>query len=336
MNSQPKEKAMKRGIFFILSAIFLMFSCSTDPQEISRTDEGTDSYVQPQDFPRAEPDASDPSNEDVGWIIPEEDLLSFTAMVAANSERFHKPSWAMPTHQYLVYIAARKLGLPETRAAIMRDAAYLPDIFQAGIDNFYNQQWSHAYIYWATWFGPVWVWGDADDDFHDNLFGPSGELESPEGYNGKWAGYYYTQGNQPLGDWYVGYGCHYIADVSLFLHTTIPDLNLALHHTDYEEWIHENWDQGHGFRTLVEAVSANEFRTFTDAKGAIRWAARNSNLNYNSVARTAWNQYVACGFPRGAGTGNSALVNATAQLLREALKNTGGAIKMTLNHYHQW
>lgn len=320
----------------IFLAVFLLFIFSCSEHENNPVNDQNYTYSQPEQFPRADENAPDPENEDSGIIVPEDQLIAFTQKAVRGEYQFQKPYWAMPTHQDIVYIAALKLGLPEHRAAIMRDAAHMPDIFQAGIQNFYNQQWSHAYVYWVTWFGSFWVWGDADDDFHDNLFGDSGEWESPEGYNGKWAGYYYTRGMQDLGDWYTGYACHYIEDVSLYLHTTIPDVDMAVHHIDYEEWINDNWTAGHHFRDAVLEVSASEFHNFSDAKAAIRHAAKNANYFHNYHAREAWNNYVRSGFPRGAGTGNSALVYHTRFLLKEAIRNAGGAIKLSLDYYHQW
>ena len=218
----------------------------------------------------------------------------------------------------------------------MRDAAEMPDVYQSGLDNAYNQQWSHAYIVIKAFWGMQWVWGDADDDFNDNLNGYSGESESPEGYNGKSAADYYTAGNGDLGDWYVGYACHYITDVSFVLHTTLPDVDMALHHFDFESWIDNNWTAGNNLSQALNNVSASSFYTITDAKAGIRSAVQASNYSYSSNAKLAWDNYKASGFPTSAGTGNSNCVYYTKKMIEEAAKWTGSAIKYALNKYNQW
>jgi hypothetical protein len=280
-------------------------------------------------------DPADPENEDSGLNVPEEQLISYTKhLYEKQSDDFLK--YGHVSHKNFVYHCAKKLGIDEDRAVIMRNASIMPDEYQSGIDNAFNQQWSHAYIVIKAFWGMQWVWGDADDDFYDNLLGDSGESESPEGYNGKWAGYYYVSGNQDLGDWYVGYACHYISDVSIVLHTSFPDINMLNYHNDYEEWIDNNWYSGHNFSEVGENISASAYYTFSDPKEAIRNAAKGSNYSYNNYARKAWDNYMSSGHPTDSGTGNEACVTNTRKMIAEAVKWTGGAIKFALNRYDQW
>ena len=321
-----KRKFLNLLVISIIIGMALNISCSKDEDNLQPKQE----FIQ-------EDDPADPSNEFSGIITPEDELISFsheTYNELYESEGNLKYGWV--AHKNFTYVCAKKLGLSESRAIIMRDASVMPDVYQVGIDNFYNQQWSHAFIVTETWWGVQWLWGDADDDFHDNLDGDSGESESPEGYNSKWAGYYYQAGNRDLGDWYVGYACHFMEDVSLVLHTTFPDIPLATHHGDYEDWIDNNWTAGHNFAAVVESVSASSYYAFSNPKSAINAAAKSSNWDYSSYGRKAWENYEDSGYPTAAGTGNSNCVYYTKLMLIEATKWTGATIKYGLNKYNQW
>lgn len=318
---------MRKTLNLTLALLIALFSYQCNNEDYSTEKEMN--YVESEDDP------ADPENEDLGFIVPEDQLLTYTAQLyEKQSDTLLK--WESVSHENFVYQCAKKLGLDESRAIIMRNAAILPDEYQSGIDNAYNQPWSHTFMVIKALWGMQWVWGDADDDFHDNLLGDSGELESPEGYNGKWAGYYYESGNQELGDWYVGYACHYIADVSIVLHTSVPDSEMLAHHDHYEKWIENNWYSGHNFSNVVDNISTSEYYTITDPKKAIRDAARKSNYSYNSYAKEAWDNYEKSGFPISTGTGNTACVENTRLLIVEAAKRTGGAIKFAMNHFDQW
>lgn len=282
-----------------------------------------------------ENDPADPENEDSRYIVPEEQLITYTKqlyqkMIDSTLKYGHI------THNNFVYQCAKKLGLEDERAVIMRNASIMPDVYQSGIDNAFNQQWSHAFLVIKAFWGMQWIWGDADDDFYDNLLGDSGESESPEGYNRKWAGYYYISGNQDLGDWYVGYACHYISDVSFVLHSTFPNLNMIFYHSDYEEWIDNNWNTGHNFSKAIDNISTSLYYTFSDPKAALRNAARASNYSYNSHARKAWDNYMSSGHPTASGSGNESCVANTRLMIAEAVKWTGGAIKYALNRFNRW
>lgn len=286
-------------------------------------------------FPnRPESAHPDPANEDAGIIVPEDSLIAYTR--AALSNKLGKNFWSEAIHDNYVYLCAIKLGLSPARAGAMRDAAHMPDVFQCGLDHAYNQQWSHAYIYLKTPWGPQPAWGDADDDFHDNIDGETSELESPEGYNGKWAGYYYKAGRQALGDWYVGYACHYIADVCFCLHTTVPDYDMAARHFDFETWIQNNWTSGYNFSATAKNIPAWAYYNVSDLKSAVQSAALNANVSYNANAKNAWEFYKLSGFPTASGSGNQVAAYYTRKMVEEAAKWTGGAIRHTLTKYGQW
>lgn len=240
--------------------------------------------------------------------------------------------WAQTTHMKVVEVAAAKWGLSTARVNNITAASEMPDIYQSGLDNGFNQQWSHAFMLTSSGY---WYWGDADDDFYDNINQYSGEIESPEGYNGKSAKYYYQSGNQYMGDWYLGYACHYIEDVCLVLHTTIPDYNMATQHFAFEAWVANNLTAGY---KLLDAVSAdNYYYIVTSPKTSINQAAYYTSGYYSSVyGKKAWDAYVACGFPTAAGTGSADLVANTKGMLIDAGRYVKGTIKYTLDKYSQW
>ena len=244
-----------------------------------------------------------------------------------------KDSMAQSSHNSITYIVAKKLGLSTYRAGIMRDAANMPDYYQAPAGGSINIIWSHAF-YINSW-GWVW-WGDADDDYHDNLDGDSGEWESPEGFNRKSAAYYYMRGDRNTGDWYVGYASHYIEDISFSVLHSTGSAEMLLHHGDYENWIENNWETGHNFKATVESVSASSYYTVSEPKAALKAAAKGSNYHKSYKARTAWNNFKSSGFPTGVGSGNWAAVYYTKLMLKETTKWAGGTVNYALDTYNQW
>ncbi|MEW6368693.1 MAG: hypothetical protein AB1714_29035 [Acidobacteriota bacterium] len=242
--------------------------------------------------------------------------------------------YPMAAHTSLAELAAKYWGLPATRVANIKRAADQPDVYQAGLSNYYNQQWSHAFILAS---GNVWIWGDADDDFYDNLNGDSGQWESPEGLNGRSASYYYSAGDQYWGDWYVGYASHYIEDVNIVVHTSAPSasrMDLLTKHFAFEDWIGNNLTGGH---KLLAAASADPYYyAVTDPKASIRNAAYFTCYWQGGVGKRAWDAYVASGYPTAAGTGNSTLVQAAKEMMIRAVRYTRGSIKYALDRYGQW
>jgi len=240
--------------------------------------------------------------------------------------------WSMLTHRKVVSIAAAKWGLSSARINNMTAASDSPDVYQSGLENGFNQQWSHAFMLTS---GGLWYWGDADDDFHDNINQSTSEIESPEGYQGKSAKYYYQAGNQRRGDWYLGYACHYIEDVCLVLHTTVPFGAMATKHFAFEAWVENNLTAGHNLLAAVQAD--NYYYVITDLKQAVNQAAYYTSGYYSSTyGKKAWDAYVASGYPTAAGTGNAELVANTKGMLIDAKRYVMGAIKYTLDKYGQW
>jgi hypothetical protein len=240
-------------------------------------------------------------------------------------------SLAQSSHSGITFIVAQKLGLSWYRSYIMSYASKKPDDYQSGISNGFNQQWSHAYIYEKVLWWYTHVWGDADEDYHDNLVGGG------DSYGGGSAAYWYTRGHQIYGDWYVGYACHYIQDVSYsVLHTSIPGWYMATKHGAYEEWIESNWETGHKFANTVRSVSKYSYYTVSNLKGAIKSAAKYACYDRGTESKQAWNNWKASGFPTGAGQGNWAAVYYTRLMLIRSTKWTGGTIRYALNRYNQW
>jgi hypothetical protein len=163
----------------------------------------------------------------------------------------------------------------------------MPDFYQSGLDAAYNQQWSHAFM--LTSYG-WWYWGDADDDLYDNINQSRGEIESPEGYKGLSAKYYYQAANQDMGDWYLGCACHYIEDICLVLHATIPDYYMATKHVAFETWVENNLAAG--WKLLAAVTADNSYYIVSDPRTAINQAAYYTSGYYSSVAgRKAWDAY---------------------------------------------
>lgn len=239
--------------------------------------------------------------------------------------------WKEATHSSITADAATYWGLATARKNNMSYAAKMPDTYQSGLDNAFNQQWSHAFLYSSL---GIWVWGDADDDYYDNLEQDGGELESPEGYNGKSAKYYYQAGNQKQGDWYVGYATHYIEDASLIMHASDPSVDMLTQHFNFEAWVANNWTSGHNFYNTI--VNDTYYYVITDLKASIRNAANGASYWTSTLGKTVWDNYKASGYPTAVGSGNSTLVNNTKTMLIRAARYARGTIKYSLDKYSQW
>lgn len=242
--------------------------------------------------------------------------------------------YPIAAHTSLTELAAAYWRLPASRVSNMKRAGDQPDFYQTGLSNFYNAQWSHAFILAP---GNLWIWGDADDDFHDNLNGDSGEWESPEGLDGKSAMDFYIAGDQYWGDWYVGYATHYIEDINIVVHTSAPSpsrMDLLTKHLTFEDWIDKNLTSGH---KLLNAAAADPYYyAVTDPKASIRNAAYFTCYWSSTVGKRVWDAYVASGYPTGAGTGNATLVQAAKEMMIRAARYTRGTVKYALDRYGQW
>ncbi|MGE5785528.1 MAG: hypothetical protein ACM3ZE_13090, partial [Myxococcales bacterium] len=116
-------------------------------------------------------------------------------------------AWSEATHVNVAAIAAQRWQLPGSRITVISNAADEPDTYEAGLDNGFNQQWSHAYLYSIL---GTWLWGDANENVDDCITGRlAGQMEGPECKDGLSASYYYAKGNQLVGDEYLGYAIHY-------------------------------------------------------------------------------------------------------------------------------
>ncbi len=241
--------------------------------------------------------------------------------------------FAEETHCDLTRIAATFWGLSPARIQMMQSAADKPDANQSGLSHGYNQQWSHAYLLAAK---NLWLWGDADQDFHDNLVGYEGGLEGPEGYQEKSAAEFYSAGDQRTGDWYVGYATHYIADVSLVLHASVPSpkrLDLLTQHFAFEDWIKANAKAGH--RLLDTAEADPYYYIVTEPKTSLHNAAHFISYWTGGLGKQVWDAYGASGYPTQAGSGSPELVAATKEMMIRACRYVKGTIKYALDTYDQ-
>ena len=292
-----KSEIFKKLILFVVISFFLL-SCSVDTAQSGNVSGENKSTVKLQPISEEEPITisektvqDDISNTNDGLLIT-------------------KPlKWSSYAHASVASIALSQWGISQGRINIITDAANYPDVYQAGFDNGYKQQWYHAYIYDDTFGYTYYLWGGADTDFDANINGPL----NGNGYNGYYAGYYYGYSDQLNGDKYLGYAIHYIEDVCIVLHSTAPDslgvtvpyytVDMAFHHGDYEAWVDNNMSSGW---RLIDAV-ANDYYYYavTDLKQAIKNAAWNSCAykGTSSIGYSAWKAYRDCGYPTAAGTG---------------------------------
>lgn len=249
------------------------------------------------------------------------------------SEPGRLAQWAEANHVNLSTLAASRWGLPASRVNVIGPAGDDPDQYESGLENGYNQQWSHAYLYSSL---GLWTWGDANENFDDCITGRlANQLEGAECKDGQSAKYHYDRGNQIEGDRFLGYATHYIEDVCQVLHASFPSTDMVTYHFAYEDWVKANWTAGHNFAATLAAD--NYYYPITDLQQAVRnaaWAA--SYYNSAGAGRKVWDNYRSSGYPTAAGTGNAELVNYTRQLLIRAARYATGAIKYTFDTYNQW
>ena len=325
---------MRTNLFSAVGLVLVLLCCSCQKDKTTQEETTKTDSTDPMSW-QYKKGMHDPANESANIYIAEDDLLSFTHEMFIKNNNPNNLKWNEPNHNQYVYLCAKNLGISESRAKSMGEAAEMPDHTQSGIQNQFQQQWSHAYMYTS---GGNWIWGDADDDFHDNFDGPEEEGADHEGFQNRWAGYYYAMNTQEMGDWYVGYGCHYITDVCLTLHSTFifPKVSMALHHFDFEKWVENNWSVGHKFADVVENVDPSEYYTINNLRWALQKAAYKANYYKSEFSGKAWDAYGESGYPTEAGSGNEEAVKYTKQMIKEATKWTGGAIKYAMDKYDQW
>lgn len=227
--------------------------------------------------------------------------------------------WGYTPHYMTMYIAAKKCGLSDSRAAQMASSANLPDTYDGSHAIPGTQQWRHGYVYLVS--GVYSGFGIAPSMCANNING--------NGYSGRSAFYYYLTGNKSSGDWYLGYASHYLQDLGNPWHTA-SNLYQQLTHNSYETWVANNWSAGHKFQDAVNAD--NSYYTVSNPATSAVNLARYSN-GRNSTISKAYND---SNKPTAAGTGNSTLVSETRTLLIYTARYNKGLIRYTLNACDAW
>jgi hypothetical protein len=244
----------------------------------------------------------------------------------------HSKRWSEDCHKSMTSLCTSQLGLSTARIKNIEEASFMPDIYQNGASNGYNQQWSHAYMI-SSW--GKHIWGDADDDFNDNLIGIPGK--DCEGYKNSSAAAYYAKNNQFTGDQYLGYAIHYIEDASLTLHSSFPSFtatDLLSKHFAYENWVNNNLIQG--LFLLEDAFNDYYYYEVNDLKQAIHNTAYLSSVWTSELGEKIWAEYRKCDYPENSGQGSNELADLTKQLIVQTTRYTKGAIIYTLDHFDQW
>ena len=248
-----------------------------------------------------------------------------------------KESWTRATHRSITYIVAKKLGLTNKRATLMSDGSDDPDD---------NSALRLSHIYYIKY--GIHVLGTAHKRLKANLVGNSPNGGSTKGLAGKSALYWYLKGNRDMGDWYTGYSCHYIQDVSFVLHTNVPCISAdtilqALYHTRWERWIENNWEDGHRFADAVRAVPRSAYMDFIaledmlEEYGLISFdflkdiVASTAKKAHGKIGKQAWTSYKEANFPLATGTGTTLAAYCTKKMLQLATVMTGGTIGYSLS-----
>ncbi|MBF0314665.1 MAG: hypothetical protein HQK52_14690 [Oligoflexia bacterium] len=232
-------------------------------------------------------------------------------------ERENEWKYKKYNHIDFAGLAAEYWGLPNSRVENIKKASLLPDLNQRGLSNLFNHQWSHAYFLNAE--GEV-TWGDAHEDFNDNLIGPTGDRAS-EAWEEQSAAKFYEENNQQKGDWYLGYAVHYIVDASILVHCSSSyqlNWDLVTHHLRFESWIHDNFTEGHNFRALMAADK--EYYEVSEPMEALHKAAMGASYWTSDLGRSIWDQYRNESYPSGVGSGSKELVQLVSQMMVNSLR----------------
>lgn len=258
-------------------------------------------------------------------------------------------------HQAITRVATQYWSLSDKRAESIIQGSRMPDYYQKGLTNLFNQQWSHGLLLGKN---RAWRWGDANEDFHDNLLGIKGNnnnnnegdesdegdeennnVYAHEGWDGGSADQFYLQNNQQNGDWYIGYASHYIVDVTAPPHTTSPLPNrfdILYHHFDFELWVTNNLEKGH--RLIDAAIEDNEYYTIVDPSLDLQNAAWKACYwsGDQGYGRALWDTYIKDGYPTDENSGSKELVEHAKKMIIEAARWSKGTIKWGLDQYNQW
>ncbi|MBF0359779.1 MAG: hypothetical protein HQK49_02155 [Oligoflexia bacterium] len=270
-------------------------------------------------------------------IEMQKDLLSTSILTSTSESTLGSDAnkYAEVTHQDLLEIALRSFPLSENRVKNMVAAAEVPDR-HLNVFELLRHPWAHLYMYNQS---GEWLWGGADRHFQDNLMGTNPEEIFGGGFGGLSAEYYYLLNDQENGDWYLGYALHFIADVTIIVHTSLPTfdhLDLLYKHSDFEKWIQNNFTSGHNFRKRIQNDVDSQMYNINNPAEDIREIAWQSSYWSGGIGYDVWNDYVESEYPLEAGSGNEKLVNDTTLMLKNALSYTRGAIYFMLNKYQQF
>ncbi|MBF0300455.1 MAG: hypothetical protein HQK51_17185 [Oligoflexia bacterium] len=280
-------------------------------------------------------------------ILPVLAVTESTAASTATVNKYKENAFNFD-HQAITKVACEFWSLSEERTKNIMLGSRMPDIYQRGLSHLFNQQWSHGLLYGKN---RTWRWGDANEDFHDNLLGtkgidqnrnssPEDETENlfHEGWNNGSADQFYLKDDQTTGDWYLGYASHFIEDVTIPPHTTSPfpgRLDILYHHASFEVWLTNNLEKGH--RLIDAAALDNEYYIVTDPSEDLKRAAWNSCYwNEEGYGKEVWDNYVSDGYPTKENSGSPELVKNAKNMITEAVRWSRGTIKWGLDQYNQW
>lgn len=251
--------------------------------------------------------------------VSPEPALASQAETTGQEEPGATPKMSLLCHKYMVYHAARKLGLSTTRMNQMMKWAAKPDTIDNEGTIPGTQQWRHGYVY----IGGVYSWGGAAERLDMNVYGTSG-------YLGKSAGYYYAKSDKVNGDYHLGYALHYLADVGNPYHTNADIVSQLKGHGNYEKWLENNWSSGRNFS--ADWTSSTTTVTYSSIRDYVR---KLSKYSYNNSGKVS-GAFAASGYPTASGTGNDTLVKYTRLQIKETAKYMRGCIKKVMDQYSVW
>ena len=254
----------------------------------------------------------DNSQNQVEEVIMEVELPE---VIAINNIPDYKLSqsgakWWGWNHSDMAEIAAYHMGLSETRAVRMHNAADDPDQVDGEGTIPLTQQWKHGYVFAYGYY----VWGSADDNCEDNI--------NRAIYNFTYSEYW--------GDYRIGYASHYLQDVANPWHTSANIVQQLSTHKGYEEWISNNWENGHKFKDYLDGDYY--YYSISDPAATTRTLAKYSYNKYS----TMYDAYIDSDSPVEPNTGNATLVSQTKEVLKAAGRYTKGLIKYTLDEANAW
>ena len=121
---------------FVLLSMGIMISC--EKEDLVEVEENNNTELQiTEPALLSAPDLSEITIEEANAFIKE---------LIGTSKYGYSSDYAKNTHGRIIYYAALKWGLNNTRASNMYYASEDPDTWDQGWDNAYWQQWSHAFL----------------------------------------------------------------------------------------------------------------------------------------------------------------------------------------------